>query len=57
MILMLDGSAAVKPKPSLSFHKLLCILSHLLDKNHIHSLKGHEHFLKVLKEDFKLMLS
>lgn len=54
MIFMLNGSTAAKPKPILDFQKT--ILSHLLDTNHMHSLNGNEHFLKVLKEDFKLML-
>lgn len=44
MIFKLNGSAAVKPKPILGFHKLLHIFLHLLDTNQIYSLKGHEHF-------------
>lgn len=43
-------------KPVLDFQKLFRILSHLLDTNHIHSWNGYEHFSKVLKEGFKLML-
>lgn len=55
-ILTLNGSTAVKPKPILGFQKLFHALAHLLVTNHIHSLNENEHFLKVLKENFKLML-
>lgn len=53
---MLNGSTAVNSKPVLGFQKLFNVLSDLLVTNHIHSLNRNEHFLKVLKEDFNLML-
>lgn len=56
MILTLNGATAVKPEPIIGFQKLFHILSHLLDTSPIHSLNGNEHLLKVLREDFKLML-